>query len=871
METPPDSNPPRPDAPKRMLQLDTVELSPPKPNTAAAHVKDVTHQETQPWMYVDTQINKLDSAETLVLGQTLSLERLSTSNSLAESSPADEIETLLEQSVDDQIDAEEQEELKLQQQAAEAAAARYQELLTKRKQALATKQAKAERAAHEAELQRKAAAEGEAQALAEQAQKAEAERAAQALAEQAKKAEAQRAAQALAEQAKKAEAERAAQALAEFKKAEAERTAQALAEQAKKAEAERAAQALAEQAKKAEAERAAQALAEQAKKAEAERAAQALAEQAKKTEPATAVLLQKAERVLVEAKQNQGEREDTSALLQKEEEYGRKLTSDARQAALSADVLRLNAQKLAEQAELARQQFLEASKKAESASKARAEQTVVVEQAQAEAERAAHEQAKKAQPPTAVTKAQSTGVTPEHPSVTAPPVRTLSTLATAASFEDYSLPARVTQTLVSPDASAALAAKHPGVLNTPTKADDFELPELSNEEKAKYKTFWNRLRSASFESLPASDTAAPATPSSDLVKNLQTDPGAIEAIAKLIADMQKQTAAPSTPASASVAGPTTPQPPPPAPAAAAGEYYNWTDILAFHNGDLQKANSFVQMRRGQSKGSGDMNWLEFWSQAKNEDWGSHPVQSWDESSRATAYGITIHGDEGQSKRKKNMLILSWSPLAIIQSDFFAYDTAGVNVSLQQFQSDLACSLRQCASPDNGLGHTLHIIGGKGDWKWRVEWLLQSRHYMKVQSTTDGVCPRCLCTRDTWLDAEERFNAPADLQTARLTAVGDIPLKTVPGWQPEMEVPDLLHTLWTGTGRDLIGSLCLEVVEKSGLYSGSTYDERLRGLRRDMQLWCSDNNIRPSTIEELSALAFTGEHFWIWCRMQQKKI
>ena len=135
-------------------------------------------------------------------------------------------------------------------------------------------------------------------------------------------------------------------------------------------------------------------------------------------------------------------------MLLKEEEYERKLTSEARQAALSADELRLNAQKLAEQAELARQQFLEASKKAESASKARAEQTVVLEQAQAEAERAAQEQAKKAQPPGTVTKAQSTGGAPEHPSVTAPPVRTFSTLATAASFDDTSLPARVIQVLV---------------------------------------------------------------------------------------------------------------------------------------------------------------------------------------------------------------------------------------------------------------------------------------------------------------------------------------------------------------------------------------------------------------------------------------
>ena len=214
------------------------------------------------------------------------------------------------------------------------------------------------------------------------------------------------------------------------------------------------------------------------------------------------------------------------------------------------------------------------------------------------------------------------------------------------------------------------------------------------------------------------------------------------------------------------------------------------------------------------------------------------------------------------------------PSQVIQSDYFAYDSAGANLSLQQFQSDFVHSLLQCASPDNGLGHTLHVVAGKGDWKWRVEWLLQSRHYNKVQSATDGLCPRCLCTRDTWLDVHERFNAPADLQAARLTAVGDIPLRTLPGWEPEMEVPDLLHTLWTGTGRDLVGSLCLEIVEKSGQYNGSTYDERLRGLRRDMQQWCYENNIRPSTIEELSASAFNmgcSFGFWSWATTDSAKV
>lgn len=47
------------------------------------------------------------------------------------------------------------------------------------------------------------------------------------------------------------------------------------------------------------------------------------------------------------------------------------------------------------------------------------------------------------------------------------------------------------------------------------------------------------------------------------------------------------------------------------------------------------------------------------------------MQSWDEASKATAYGITIHGDEGQAKRKKNVLVLSWSPIAVTKETMYS--------------------------------------------------------------------------------------------------------------------------------------------------------------------------------------------------------
>ena len=43
---------------------------------------------------------------------------------------------------------------------------------------------------------------------------------------------------------------------------------------------------------------------------------------------------------------------------------------------------------------------------------------------------------------------------------------------------------------------------------------------------------------------------------------------------------------------------------------------------------------------------------------------SHPVLGWDESERKTAIAISIHGDEGQTKRGRNLLLISWSALAV---------------------------------------------------------------------------------------------------------------------------------------------------------------------------------------------------------------
>ena len=63
--------------------------------------------------------------------------------------------------------------------------------------------------------------------------------------------------------------------------------------------------------------------------------------------------------------------------------------------------------------------------------------------------------------------------------------------------------------------------------------------------------------------------------------------------------------------------------------------------------------------------AGDMDWLDFWDKASHEEWGrGHPVLDWSPEDRARAVAISLHGDEGQGKRGKSTMILSWSPLAV---------------------------------------------------------------------------------------------------------------------------------------------------------------------------------------------------------------
>ena len=111
---------------------------------------------------------------------------------------------------------------------------------------------------------------------------------------------------------------------------------------------------------------------------------------------------------------------------------------------------------------------------------------------------------------------------------------------------------------------------------------------------------------------------------------------------------------------------------------------------------------------------------------------------------------------------------------VIRSELFHYGPSGQNITLDNLQQHLAMSLQKANKEDGALagGFTLHVVLGKGDWKFKREWLAQCRHY----NLLDGVCPRCFASgRDgspkPWLDCQERFNNNADLLAAKETRVG----------------------------------------------------------------------------------------------------
>ena len=63
--------------------------------------------------------------------------------------------------------------------------------------------------------------------------------------------------------------------------------------------------------------------------------------------------------------------------------------------------------------------------------------------------------------------------------------------------------------------------------------------------------------------------------------------------------------------------------------------------------------------------SSTWSWSQFWQQAAGDDYcKGHPVLSWSVGQQSRAVAVSFHGDEGQTKKQKNILVLSWSSLGV---------------------------------------------------------------------------------------------------------------------------------------------------------------------------------------------------------------
>lgn len=85
------------------------------------------------------------------------------------------------------------------------------------------------------------------------------------------------------------------------------------------------------------------------------------------------------------------------------------------------------------------------------------------------------------------------------------------------------------------------------------------------------------------------------------------------------------------------------------------------------------------------------NWTEFWDRVFQEDFGKgHPVSLFEEQAKAKSVAISFHGDEGVSKRQRNILILSWSSLAIhgpSELTKFPFAVSQLGFHMQRFQCE----------------------------------------------------------------------------------------------------------------------------------------------------------------------------------------
>lgn len=72
------------------------------------------------------------------------------------------------------------------------------------------------------------------------------------------------------------------------------------------------------------------------------------------------------------------------------------------------------------------------------------------------------------------------------------------------------------------------------------------------------------------------------------------------------------------------------------------------------------------------------------------------------------------------------------------------------------------------------GWTLHYILGKGDWKYKKDWLQERRFWSNRAAQSTGVCRRCHAKSANWVDVLWMSEWYVAGESTQHTAFGDIP-------------------------------------------------------------------------------------------------
>jgi hypothetical protein len=283
---------------------------------------------------------------------------------------------------------------------------------------------------------------------------------------------------------------------------------------------------------------------------------------------------------------------------------------------------------------------------------------------------------------------------------------------------------------------------------------------------------------------------------------------------------------------------------------------------------------------------------EFWEQCSNEPWfSSHPVLA--KAHVATTVPIRVHGDEGQSHRKRPLLVLNWSSclqhgdswdsrllIAVIPTGK-CIKAGRTNASAQALCRAVAFSLtclldgEEPESLPPWLRRTgVHkatvagemragLVGVKGDGKFFKEFFPSVRGY-----NSNRVCRLCEAHKvhrillftdpdGAWRDTV-RTHEQYMREVARLGMWSHF--YDCPGWHYLLLLEDMLHCMFLGNGQDAAGS-AFDLLSEVGHWQGGSANARLHDAYLRLKEWCKAHGLRCTASEsDFTPIAMVKDMF-----------